>query len=160
MTDMGSLGGSGYATSINSLGQAAGESFTAAGRVHAFLYSGGAINDLGTLGGSYSHASGINGLGQVVGQASTAGGAYHAFLYTDGVMRDLNTLAPNSGWTLSVAMGINDNGQIIGSGTNPFGRSDAFLLTPVPEPTALAFLGMGAAGLFCWRRRRSGRACS
>ena len=74
-------------------------------------------------------------------------GNYDAFLYSGGVMTDLNTLIPsNSGWTLDGATGINDLGQICGTGVNPSGQTDAFLLTPTPEPSTLALLGMGAPG--------------
>jgi hypothetical protein len=38
--------------------------------------------------------------------------------------------------------------------SNIFGASQ-IALTPVPEPTSLALLGVGAAGLAWWKRRRA-----
>ena len=130
---------------------------------HAFLYSGGSMQDLGTLpGGTTSYAYGINDNGQVVGYADVEYGDYgsgdHAFLYSDGVMQDLNNLIdPNSGWTLFDATGINDAGQIVGEGANSLGQNHAFLLTPVvPEPSTFVLLAAGAVGLlgYAWRRRK------
>jgi probable HAF family extracellular repeat protein len=78
---------------------------------HAFLYSRGHVQDLGTLGGASSVAFGINDLGQIVGEATTFGSeVYHAFLYSRGHMQDLGTL----GGASSVAFGINNRGQIVG----------------------------------------------
>ena len=53
---------------------------TVANADHAFLYSGGAMIDLGTLGGSWSTALGISDTGQVVGRSATADGTEHAFI--------------------------------------------------------------------------------
>ena len=39
---------------------------------HAFLYSNGAMTDLGTLGGSFSYATAVNDSGEIVGYSSTA----------------------------------------------------------------------------------------
>ncbi len=117
------------------------------------------MTDLGTLPGfSESQANGINDGGQVVGWAYADDGTNRAFLYNNGKMTDLNTLIDlASGWTLTWANAINDNGQIVGWGTdlNGTGQYDAFLLTPVPEPSTLVLLGIGAASLlaYAWRKR-------
>ena len=104
---------------------------------HTFLYSGGKMQDLGTLAepyNSYSFPTAINNADQVVGQSSDSDGIEHPFLYSDGVMRDLNSLIPaDSGWELSTVQDINDKGYVVGVGNNlKLGETHAFLLTPVP----------------------------
>ena len=99
-------------TAINASGQIAGYGDAPGGTVHAVLYSGGNITDLGVLpGGDHSEATGINASGQVVGSSTTGNGLTHAFVYSGGVMTDLGTLPRGA---TSYATAINDAGQITG----------------------------------------------
>jgi probable HAF family extracellular repeat protein len=149
ITDLHTLGGTeSYATAINSIGQVVGYSLiTGSSNIsHAVLYAGNTPIDLGTLGGNNSYATGINSAGSIVGYSQTTTDQDHAFFYSGGIMTDLNTLIPlNSGWELTNANAINNSGQIVGFGYfgSP-GPLHAFLLSPVPEPTSIGILGLGA----------------
>lgn len=119
-TDLGTLGGpESHAYAISNNGQVAGYASALVTYIdaygnpyvveetHAFLHSGGVMNDLGKLSGAtYSYAYGINNSGQVVGWSG------NAFLYSGGIMTNLGTL---SGWDISRAYGINDQGQVVGA---------------------------------------------
>jgi probable HAF family extracellular repeat protein len=115
VTDLGTLpgGASSQAYGINASGQVVGQAANASGNTHAFLYSGGVMSDLGTLGGPYSYARGINDSGQIVGWSylTTAFSPQHAFLYTSG--GSMTDLGVPSGYTDSFAVGI-----IPGAGDN------------------------------------------
>jgi probable HAF family extracellular repeat protein len=67
--DAARLTGPATAASINARGQVVGQSTTASGELHAFLWEDGVMHDLGTLGGDYSAALGINARGEIVGQS-------------------------------------------------------------------------------------------
>jgi probable HAF family extracellular repeat protein len=160
-TDLGVLGGelsNSMGRGINANGYVVGESQISGpsgqpAEYHAFLWNTTSMLDLGTLStgaGADSCANAINSSGQIVGVASTSLGS-HAFLYSAGTMTDLNDLIdPASGWVLGIATGINDAGQIVGQGYYTEGfqtHTHAFLLTPTPEPSTLALLGLGAISL-------------
>lgn len=159
LTDLGTFGGQySLAQGINDLGDVVGVAATEEFRVnHAFLYSHGAMTDLGTLDAdTYSEAVDINNLGQVVGYSAGSG-----FLYEGGAMVGLNTLIdPASGWNVIDAAAINDAQQIAGTaciaGVCYAVRLD--LVSAVPEPATLPMLAAGL-GLFWWAgwRRRSVR---
>ncbi|MBN1239492.1 MAG: hypothetical protein JXB36_13395 [Gammaproteobacteria bacterium] len=113
-----------------------GNSSTANGEFHAFLYSEGEMIDLGTLGGLSSYGAAVNDAGQVTGSATTAEGETHAFLYMDGAMLDLGTISG----AYSKGSDINNQGQIAGISTTPEGETHAFLYTDG------MMLGLGTLG--------------
>jgi probable HAF family extracellular repeat protein len=116
----------GGVSAINNRGQILGSVETPVpGPSHAFLYSGGKMIDLGTLGGTNSAGRGVNDNGQATGVADTAvPGVQHAFLYSGGKMADLGTL----GGTNSQGYGINASGQISGTADTAVpGAQHAFL---------------------------------
>lgn len=96
-----------------------GYSDTNGGNFHAFLYSRGVMQDLGTLpGGSTSTANAISRSGEVTGNADTANGSLRAFLYSNGMMHDLGILP---GGTFSGGNGIN---RVRGEGVEVVGIAD------------------------------------
>jgi probable HAF family extracellular repeat protein len=152
------------AFALNDARQVVGRSFTGAVTAsgtsifEAFLWQGGTMTGLGSLGFTFSQANGINASGWIVGSATDVSGApAAALLWQDGASVDLNTLVDDAaGWTLRSAQAINDRGQIVGYGTVD-GQTRAFVLTPVaviPEPTTVALVGAGVLVLAGAARRR------
>src|SRR4029079_9620976 len=150
---LGALGGrSSYGMAINSYKHVAGYSTITANdeRVHAFLYNGAKMIDLGSLGGTGNRdndvrvALAVNNWDQVVGYTylPTVGEMptqQVAFVwsrdgYGGGKMVNLNKLVNETGknYLLVSATGINDNGQIVANAYDTQnGGVHAVLLTPV-----------------------------
>jgi probable HAF family extracellular repeat protein len=123
-----SLGGTGSGAvvrhnAITADGKVAGTIDVPGGALHAFLYDGKKMIDLGTMGGTGSEATGLNQRGQVVGWAYAKGWS-QAFLYDgDGGMHDLG----NFGGADAYAAAISESGQITGYATTADGVRHAFL---------------------------------
>jgi uncharacterized membrane protein len=121
-------------------------------RATLFDASGGGQNIyLGSLSGyADSWARGINDNGEIVGACfNHTPGAGFATLFDptgNGNNIDLNTVLVNplSGCILREAYSINNDGWIVGYMYTSGDGFHAFLLTPVPEPTTFALLGLGA----------------
>jgi len=150
--DLGTLGGN-YSTaySIDNKGdKIVGVSRTSQNVLHAFLYSGGKMQDLGNLPGrNESIAYSVNSNGYIVGMSAPSISSAtlkvttnsRAFLYTGSTgMVDLNTITATNGWILLSATGVDMYGQIAVTGKHPTLGTHALLLTPVPEGSpALSF---------------------
>ncbi len=115
LTNLGTLGGNVcVATAINDFGTVVGQSTTAEGYLHPFVYANGQMIDIGVLSGVNSIDDtgipwAINSSGAIVGQSLAATGETHAFLYEQGILQDIDPTA-----LFSAALGINDAGQVTG----------------------------------------------
>ncbi len=150
MTDLGTLGGvSSYGMAINMSNHVVGYSMlnTSYNAVHAFLYDGGSMIDLGSLtpnvpGFDYSVALGINNSVQVVGYSYVANGnnvkqaafvVYGNMLHMTMVnLNDLIAGPTASQYWVFEATAINDQGQIAACAyRDSDGLVHAVLLTPI-----------------------------
>ena len=83
--------------------------------------SGGAVNKVGVVVGSYSET--LPGWEEY---------NKYPFVWEDNQMQLLEELIPaNTGWDLRSAEAINDLGQIVGNGIAPNGEQHGFLLNPI-----------------------------
>lgn len=155
LTELGDIGGgirtNTEAFGVNNLGQVTGYSTAADGTIHAFLYSGGAMADLGTFAPYYTYGVSINDNGEVVGNIETyVGGQIGMFLYANGSMRNFADVVDSSGagWGQLTPMHMNNNGWIVGYGTYN-GGTHGFLARPyaIDGPTSFdVVIGHYAAG--------------
>jgi probable HAF family extracellular repeat protein len=119
MHDLGSLSGpagTSFATAVNDSGQVVGYSSVPGddSATHAFRWTAGLMQPLGTLGGPLSVATDLNSSGQVVGWSTDASGETRGFLWTETrSMVDLG--AVRAEWFSDLKpLAINSNGQVIG----------------------------------------------
>jgi probable HAF family extracellular repeat protein len=92
--------------------------------LHAFVYQGSGLVDIGTLGGTYSEGTGINDQNEIAGVSSVAGSSLnHVFLYAQGHMRDLGGVAGES----FINAAINNRGEIVATATNSAGTESSFI---------------------------------
>jgi probable HAF family extracellular repeat protein len=136
-----------WVRAINDRGEVVGDRFAGTGN-HAFKYSAGRVEDLGTFGGPHSQAMDINDRGDVVGNAVTGSGYLHAFLYSKGEMRDLGTLDPSEPSAWSIAFALNSRGTIVGQGaTGSTARAFSFDGNRITDLGTLGGTWSGAFGI-------------
>ena len=107
------------------------------------------------LGGSIgmTYASGINDSGQVVGYVGSPNNT-DGFIFGAGTFTQVDVPILNAFST--EVLGINNNGELVGIFSDDTGQHGfVATLNPAPEPTSLAVLGFGLAGLAgAYPRRR------
>jgi probable HAF family extracellular repeat protein len=110
----GRFGTESIAYGVNEAGHVVGAALPPGGPLHAFVWNGRRLHDIGTLGGDNEAtvARDINDAGQITGYSPNADGRVDAFLWERGAMRDLGVPA---GAASSFGYGINNRGQIVGT---------------------------------------------
>jgi probable HAF family extracellular repeat protein len=135
----------GFGEGINDVGEVVGTYRTHVDFPGIFVYSDGALQDLGTLGGMSATASDINESGQITGRVVPLAGGVHAFLYSNGILDELGDPGDRS-----VGLGLNDAGEVTGVIDFPNGQAFLFsgsMMQRLPSP-ASGCAGPVAEGFF------------
>ena len=158
-----------FSRDINDAGMVVGAATLSNGAQVGYLWQNGVTTLLPTPPGKDRPVPlSVNSSGVIAGSAwdTVHYPGSRACVWNEGQVTFLDDLlAPDSGWALVDATDINEVGQIVGNGQLN-GVAHGFLLTPIPEPSSLAVLSLGAAcgwKLSGRRRRaqgRSGRRCT
>jgi probable HAF family extracellular repeat protein len=84
----------------------------------AFLYSGGAMQNLGSLpSGNTSLADAISDSGEIAADSFSLNGASTGFVVNGGALQSIGALTQSAGAT-SQANGVNSSGQVVGYSTS------------------------------------------
>jgi uncharacterized membrane protein len=152
------------AEGINASGQIVGVSYADPRLLDAssFLLSGGAYTTIQLPGEAPDiYALGINSGGQIGGY-SFDGGKAHGFVLSGS--SEVDVVDPNEDPRLGLdgmygtyVQGINDSGQVVGYYYDRRYQIHGFLATPVPEPSGLLLLTIGALSVAAHRLTRSQR---
>ena len=133
-TDLTPTNDEAQANDINDDGTIVGELKTASAEHRAFIRpAGGPVQELGTLGGTFSSANAMNSSGLIAGYSLNGSNRGRAMSYdpATSTMTDLGTL----GGDYSEANGVNDAGFIVG-GSRITSRSTRTLSSSTRPPTS------------------------
>lgn len=115
---------------MNRTGTVVGTFDGASGDFRAFVYRSGVLQELGTLGGSWSSGAAINDRDVVVGSSVNKAGMVRGFIHERGVMREIGTF----GGPVSQAYDVNSRGVVVGSAGNATDGVQAFIFDGTLRP--------------------------
>jgi len=108
-------------------------------------------------GADYSTAHSVNNLDQIVGTYRISGSRAKGCLWNDdGYWALEDRIVSDVDWEIREGWYVNDAGQILILAWADGHGFQELMLTPIPEPSTLVLLCMGAVGLLAWGSRRKG----